>query len=404
MNIQSDYQPYQPRPSRRNLGFRGALLILIAGLIVGAISGGVAGGLIASSVIRQSTSVAIAANSTPPTTNLVPMVSASTASLTNSSSDSVVNAVKKVSNAVVTVVNTLPEQQNFDPFGFGFNTTQPTATGSGVIISPGGYIVTNNHVIDGYQSLQVIFADGSTSPAKLIGADQYADLAVLKVDGNMPGVAQLGDSDNLQIGENVIAIGSALGDYKNTVTEGVLSAKNRSLDTGNGYSLENLLQTDAAINHGNSGGPLVNLSGQVIGINTAIVRSTAMGDVAEGLGFSIPARTVSDITSQLIGKGYVDRPYLGISWQAINPETARANGLPMDWGVYVQQVEANSAAAQAGLRHGDIITAIGSDKIDSNSSFFNILNRHQIGEQAALTVWRNGSTVTLTVTLQSRPH
>jgi 2-alkenal reductase len=401
MNIQSDYQPYQayqPQPSRRSLGLRGATLILIIGLIIGAIGGGVAGGLVATNALRQSVPIAITSN----TASLIP-VAASSSNLTTSTGDALVQAVKKTSPAVVTVVNTMPEQQNYDFFGF--SQTTPTATGSGVIISPDGYIVTNNHVIDGFQSLQVIYADGSKADAKLIGADQYADLAVLKVDGNVPGVAQLGDSNNLQIGETVIAIGSALGDFKNTVTSGVVSALNRSLDTGNGYSLENLIQTDAAINHGNSGGPLVNLAGQVVGINTAIVRGSSFnGDIAEGLGFSIPSRTVSDITSQLISKGYIDRPYLGVRWQMITPEIAQANNLPMQWGIYIQQVEANTSATQAGLKRGDIITAIGSDQINGDSPFFNVLNRHAVGETTTLTIWRAGQTQTLNLTLQSRPR
>ncbi len=400
MDIQTAYQPYQPQPPRRGLGFRGAVLILITGLIFGAIGGGVAGGLVAVNAIHQAAPASVAASSSVP--NSVPIVSAASNSPVMAG-DELVAAVKKVSPAVVTVVNTLPEQQSYDFFGFSQST--PTATGSGVIISPDGYIVTNNHVIDGYQSLQVIYADGSQVDAKLVGADQYADLAVIKVSGNVPGVAQLGNSDNLQIGESVIAIGSALGDFKNTVTSGVVSALNRSLDTGNGYSLESLIQTDAAINHGNSGGPLVNLAGQVIGINTAIVRSTGLSsDVAEGLGFTIPSRTVSDITSQLISQGYVDRPYLGIRWQMITPEIAKANSLPMDWGIYIQQVEANTSANQAGLKHGDIITAIGSDQIDGSSAFFNLLNRHKVGETTTLTVWRNGSQLTLNTTLQSQPH
>ncbi|HZY44251.1 MAG TPA: trypsin-like peptidase domain-containing protein [Anaerolineae bacterium] len=403
MDLQTPYQPYPSYPSqppRRGLGFRGAVLILIAGMILGAIGGGVAGGLVAVNAIHQAAPASVAASSSA--SNSVPIVSAATNSLVTAG-DELVAAVKKVSPAVVTVVNTMPNQQSYDFFGF--SQTTPTATGSGVIISPDGYIVTNNHVIDGYQSLQVIYADGRTVDAKLIGTDQYADLAVIKVSGNVPAVAQLGDSDNLQIGESVIAIGSALGDFKNTVTSGVVSALNRSLDTGNGYSLESLIQTDAAINHGNSGGPLVNLAGQVIGINTAIVRSTGLsGDLAEGLGFTIPSRTVSDITSQLISQGYVDRPFLGIRWQMITPEIAKANSLPMAWGIYIQQVDANTSADQAGLKHGDILTAIGSDNIDGSSAFFNILNRHKVGEVVALTLWRNSSNLTLNVTLQSRPH
>ncbi|MFN8595109.1 MAG: trypsin-like peptidase domain-containing protein [Anaerolineae bacterium] len=409
-----DYQTYtyyqptpQPpaRPPRRGLGFTGALVILIIGLVLGAVGGGVAGGMVATNAIRtelatKATSVASAstASSGSTTPAAVPVVS-----ITGDTNSAAIQAVQKARPAVVTVINQLPPQRSFGFFGD--SVTNPTASGSGVIISPQGYIVTNNHVVDGNVSLQVIYSDGTQVPAKLIGADKYADLAVIKVDGAVPAVAQLGDSGKLQIGETVIAIGSALGDFKNTVTQGVVSAVGRSLDTGDGFSLENMIQTDAAINHGNSGGPLVNLAGQVIGINTAIVRGSGLsGDVAEGLGFSIPSSTVSDITSQLIAKGYVDRPFLGISYQTITPEIAKANGLPMDWGIYVQRVEADTAADQAGLRAGDIITKIGNDEINGDNSFTNVLLRHKVGEETPLTVWRDGQTITLQSVLQSRPH
>ena len=202
-----------------------------------------------------------------------------------------------------------------------------------------------------------------------------------------------------------MAIGSALGDFKNTVTAGVVSAVGRSLDTGKGYSLENMIQTDAAINHGNSGGPLINMAGQVIGVNTAIVRGDgASGDVAEGLGFTIPSRIVSDVTSQLIAKGYVDRPYLGIDYQMITPQIAQANGLPMEWGVYVQSVGRDSAADRAGVKSGDILTAIGGDPIGADLSFVNALMRHTVDEQTTLSIWRDGQTLTLNVTLRGQPR
>ena len=404
------YSPYynpHPQPPRRGISFAGVIVILVIGLILGAIGGGAIGGVVATNAIRSELATKTAASNVVPSvvSNVVPNVVsiAPAASVSTDTNSATIQAVQKVQSAVVTVINTLP-QQRVRGF-FGYSVTQPTASGSGVIISPQGYIVTNNHVIDGNESLQVIYADGSKVPAKLVGADQYADLAVIKVEGSVPAVAQLGNSDKLQIGETVIAIGSALGDFKNTVTAGVVSAVDRSLDTGDGFSLEKLIQTDAAINHGNSGGPLVNLVGQVIGINTAIVRGSGLGgDVAEGLGFSIPSSTVSDVTSQLISKGYVDRPYLGVRWQMITPEIARANGLPMEWGLYVQNVEASSAAEHSGLQSNDIITKIGNDEINGDNSFFNVLNRHAVGEATTLTVYRDGQTLTLNVTLQSTPH
>ena len=172
----------------------------------------------------------------------------------------------------------------------------------------------------------------------IVGTDLYSDIAVLKTDGKVPAVARLGNSDVLKPGESVIAIGSPLGNFKNTVTVGVVSATGRSIDTGNGYQIEDLIQTDAAINHGNSGGPLVNLAGEVIGINTLIVRNTGSGDVAEGLGFAIPVNTAQAVAQQIIQKGYFARPYMGISFQPINPDIAARYNLPAQWGVYITKV------------------------------------------------------------------
>ena len=396
----------QPRAQsaapRRGLGLMGAIAILIIGLVLGALGGGVAGGLVATNAIRAELASKPLITTSATSTAAVPV--APVAASITSESNAAVQAVQKVQSAVVTVINTMPPQRTFGFFGQS-GTQQPTASGSGLIISPQGYIVTNNHVVDGYQTLEVIYADGSRVPAKLVGTDQYADVAVIKVDGSVPAVAQLGDSNNVRIGETVIAIGSALGDFKNTVTEGIISAVGRSLDTGDGFSMENMLQTDAAINHGNSGGPLVNLAGQVIGINTAIVRGSAFsGDIAEGLGFSIPSNTVSDVASQLISKGYVDRPFLGIQWQAITPEIAKANGLPMEWGVYVQTVQASTAADKAGLHTGDIVTQIGDYAISDTNTFSTVLNKYKVGDTVTLKVWRDGQTLDLQATFVSRPR
>jgi S1-C subfamily serine protease len=382
---------------RRGRGSFGLVTLLIVGLLLGAVIGGVTGGLVARNALQSQATPGAARP------GLIPVVSAASARAASDSNQAVVTAVKRVGPAVVTVVNTMPQQRVFGFFGD--SVQQPKGSGSGVIISPQGYIVTNNHVVENYQTLQVIFADGTSVPADLVGTDQFADLAVIKVSGAVPAVAELGDSDKLQIGEAVIAIGSPLGDFKNTVTFGVISGLGRSLGIEEGSTYEKMIQTDAAINQGNSGGPLVNLAGQVVGINTVIVRGNSSSSaVAEGLGFSIPARTVSDITSQLISQGYVDRPYMGIRWQLITPEIAQANGLPMQWGSYVEVVAANSTAAQAGVQPGDIITSIGSEALSDESGFANLLNHHTVGENVAIEVWRNGQTLTLNATLQSRPR
>ncbi len=219
----------------------------------------------------------------------------------------------------------------------------------------------------------------------------------------MPAIAALGNSDTLKPGESVIAIGSPLGDFKNTVTGGVVSATGRSIDTGQGYSLENLIQTDAAINHGNSGGPLVNLAGQVIGINTLIVRSSgSSGDVAEGLGFAIPANTVQAEASQLIATGKVVRPSLGINYEWITPDLASAYNLPVQWGVYISQLSQNGPAAQAGLSRGDIIYKIGETTLDDSHPYMNTLFHYKPGQTIPLGVRRGSQDLTVQVTLSDR--
>ncbi len=264
---------------------------------------------------------------------------------------SIVDAVQQVGPAVVTVTGTIPGQMSF--FG---RSSDATVSGSGIFISDQGYILTNNHVIEGAQDIQVILSGGEQYSASLVGTDQYSDIAILKTDANVPAVASLGNSDILSPGESVIAIGSPLGEFVNTVTVGVVSATGRSIDTGSGYQIENLIQTDAAINQGNSGGPLVNLAGQVIGINTLIVRDSNSGTVAEGLGFAIPINTAQAVASQIIQYGHLSRPYIGITFQSVTPEIAMAYHLPVQWGVYITRVTSDSPASMAGLKVGDIIT------------------------------------------------
>jgi serine protease Do len=208
----------------------------------------------------------------------------------------------------------------------------------------------------------------------------------------------------LNPGESVIAIGSPLGNFKNTVTVGVVSAMGRSIDTGNGYQIEDLIQTDAAINHGNSGGPLVNLAGEVIGINTLIVRNTGSGDVAEGLGFAIPVNTAQAVAQQIIQKGYFARPYLGISFQPINPDIALRYNLPSQWGVYITRVSSGSPASQAGLQEGDIITKVGDVTLDETHSYVNTLFTFKPGDQINLEVVRGNDTLQVQVTLGEAQH
>ena len=306
----------------------------------------------------------------------------------------ITQAVQNTGPAVVTVVGTISGQMTFfGPIG------DQTVSGSGVFISGKGYILTNNHVVEGVKDVMVVLSDGSQKKATIVGTDLYADLAVLKVEGQVPAVAVLGNSDILKPGETVIAIGSPLGDFKNTVTVGVVSATGRSIDTGQGYQIEDLIQTDAAINQGNSGGPLVNLAGEVIGINTLVVRNSGSGTVAEGLGFAIPVNTARAVAEQIMQKGYFSRPYMGIRWQSITPYIAARFHLPVDWGAYVTDVQANSPAREAGLQPDDIIIRIGDVTIDETHSYINTLFLYKPGEQITVEVLRNGKKIQFQVTL-----
>ncbi|MCL4562198.1 MAG: trypsin-like peptidase domain-containing protein [Chloroflexi bacterium] len=367
-------------------------ILLVAG--VSALAGVLSGGLAVYTAMRSS----LHPGATPLAPASAAPVRAPTQQVTTVDiNTAITQAVDETGPAVVTVVSTLPDQTTL--FGVA---PGGQSTGSGVIISEKGYVLTNNHVISGAQKVEVVLADGTTLSAKVVGTDQFSDLAVLLAEGvkDVPAVAVLGNSDNLKPGESVIAIGSPLGDFKNTVTAGVVSATGRSLDTGEGYQLEGMIQTDAAINHGNSGGPLVNLAGQVIGINTLIVRSSGTsGDVAEGLGFAIPANIARAVSDQIIAKGYVSRPYLGIQWQWITPNIAAAYNLPVEWGVYVGSVDTQSPAAEGGLRRGDIIAQIGTVTLDDSHPYINALFNYSPGDKIELVVWRGQDKIKLQVTL-----
>ena len=245
----------------------------------------------------------------------------------------------------------------------------------------------------------MIFNDGSHQSAELISRDIFADLAVLKIDGPVPAVARLGNSDNLNPGETVIAIGSPLGTFRNSVTVGVISATGRSIDTDYGYTMEEMIQTDAAINQGNSGGPLVNLAGEVIGINTLVIRGSGTSTTAEALGFAVPSSTAQMISQQIINQGYFARPYVGINYESISPRIASFYNLPTDWGVYITEVGRNSPASNAGLRQGDIITKIGSIAINEQNTYVNTLFNFNANETIIIEVVRGNDLLTMEITL-----
>ena len=367
------------------------ILLVMAVASFSALTGALAGGAVVYRTLQKGSG-----NLFRPVQEILP-ANNSNQTLTLSTTDvetSITQSVQKVGPAVVTVVGTIPGQNTF--FG---PTGDQMVSGTGFFITDQGYLLTNNHVVEGTKEVNIVLSDGTEQTATIVGTDIYSDIAVLKTDGNVPAVAKLGNSDVLQPGESVIAIGSPLGNFKNTVTVGVVSATGRSIDTGNNYQIEDLIQTDAAINHGNSGGPLVNLVGEVVGINTLVVRNTNSGDVAEGLGFAIPVNTAQAVAQQIIEKGYFARPYMGISFQPINPEIASIYNLPAQWGVYITRVAQNSPAQQAGLQEGDIITKIGEIALDETHSYVNTLFAFQPGDQIRLDIVRGNETMQVEVTL-----
>ena len=372
------------------------LLVVIVAAAAG-LGGALVGGAAVYRLAQARNSLPAAVQQVLPASNTDPF---QTFTLNNTDiQTSVTRAVKRVGPAVVTVVGTVPGSTSF----FGQSPDQ-TVSGSGFFLSEQGYLVTNNHVVEGAQDLNVILSNGAQEKASLVGRDPYNDIAVLKVDGSVPAVAPLGNSDLLNPGETAIAIGSPLGDFKNTVTQGVISATGRSIDTGNGYQMEGMLQTDAAINPGNSGGPLVNLAGEVVGVNTLIVRGSGSGAVAEGLGFAIPINTAQAVATQIIHRGYFAHPYLGITYQPIAPDIASNYNLPVQWGAYVTHVAGNSPASQAGLQQGDIITKVGDTGLDQQHSYLNALFSYKPGDVVGLTIIRGGQTLELKVTLGEAPR
>jgi 2-alkenal reductase len=326
--------------------------------------------------------------------------------------------VKVAGPAVVTVLNHLaPTSGSGTGTGrFGGVPQQQEAeeaSGSGVIIDKNGDIVTNDHVVEGEQSLEVIFYN-TTDPvsATLVGTDAYSDLAVIHVNAAVPGVASFGNSDSLEVGQPVVAIGSPLGEFQNTVTEGIVSALHRSIDdteTGGtaSTSLQNLIQTDAAINHGNSGGPLLDLNGNVVGINVAVVRGdgTVGSDVAEGLGFAIPSNLAKQITQQLITSGSIQRPYIGITYESLDAAAAAQLGINQTTGVYVSEVASGSPAEKAGIKANSIITKIDGTTIDQTKTLVDLLSNHKPGDTITLSVIDPGASTehNVTLTLGVRP-
>lgn len=335
-----------------------------------------------------------------------------------SSEGDIVRGIAKDVGAAVVSINVTAQTTTQNYFGL-TQTGQVEGAGTGVIINTDGTIITNRHVVPaGTTKVTVTLSDGTTlDNVDVIGrtADNDAlDVAFLKIKdtkGEKLTAAKLGDSSKVQVGDKVVAIGNALGQFQNTVTTGIISGYGRSIQAGDqsgstSETLQNLFQTDAAINEGNSGGPLVNLAGEVIGINTAI----AAGNNAQNVGFALPINDLQGLITSVLKTGKLERPYLGVRYVAITDDVAYEYNLSVKRGAYIfapnrqeASVVAGSPADKAGVQDKDIITQIDDTKLDEKSSLISVLGRKSVGDKAVLHILRDGKELTLTATLAAAP-
>lgn len=322
-------------------------------------------------------------------------------------SDTSVYAANKILPSIVGIKVEYNVNSLVSMFGKQTQNSTATASGSGIIISEDGYILTNNHIVSSSSSESyyevseatkvtvTLFNDKTEYEAKIIGKDEQTDLAVIKIEKTGLSKAEFADSDSVKVGEFAMAVGNPLG-MQSSITCGVISAVNREVTDSDGKKFT-LIQTDAAINSGNSGGALVNSEGKVIGINTLKLSGTGI----EGMGFAIPINSTTDITSQLIQYSKVKRPYIGISGMDLDEKTAKANNLVQ--GIYVKSIEDFSAAEKAEVKVGDVIIEADGKKITTMDELNEIKNTHKIGDEMKIKVNRNGQEKELTLTLGEQP-
>ena len=321
----------------------------------------------------------------------------------------VIDVAQKVSPSVVSITSKTVTRSFFG------GVQQAEGAGTGMIVTSDGLILTNRHVVeDTAANYTVITSDGKSYPAKVLTRDTVNDVAFVRITASNLSVVELGDSGSVKVGQRVVAIGNALGQFQNSVTDGIISGLSRGVVAGDGSGtasstsseqLQNLLQTDAAINPGNSGGPLVNLDGQVVGINTAIA-----GQGAQNIGFAIPINEVKPLVASVKSSGKIVRPYLGVRYQAIDKQVATQNNLSVTQGAWVQAADtqnpgvvAGSPAEKAGIKDGDILTKIGSDTIDATHSLQSLIGKHKVGDKVTVGLLRDGKNQGVDVTLEAAP-
>jgi S1-C subfamily serine protease len=409
-------QPQQPQDQPRKKGFfrssfgsalLGGLVVAVVGtvlLLTGAVKSKGGG----TTTIEQSTSA--------------PIASTSSGGEGEDNGNTVDEIYKNDGDGVAFIESTIPAEESaesFNPFGEPESQGGGTATGSGIVIDDKGHILTNNHVIEGADKIEVKIGESDHQyTAKVVGTDPASDLALIQVEAPSKELdpLTLGDSSKMEVGDPVVAIGNPFG-LDRTVTSGIVSALQRQIQAPNGFSIDNVIQTDAAINPGNSGGPLINGNGEVIGINSQI-ETGGGNDGNVGIGFAIPINTAKEVIHELETKGSVEHAYLGISGGTITPELAKTFNLPVKEGVLIQTVEKGGPSDKAGLEGGstpvtveggevivggDIVTEAEGKKITNMEQIIELVNQKKPGDEVTLKYLRDGKEKTATVTLGTRP-
>lgn len=362
---------------------KGTTFIIFVMFLIGALIGGSLGSLITFKYIKSNFYI-------PNTQNPTKIQYLNVSDVIKVEESQIINVSEKVSPAVVRISTT----QIVEDFFFTYETP---GLGSGFIISPDGLIVTNNHVISGAKKITVTLSDGTEYDGFVVGTDPSSDVALLRINAKDLPYLTFTDSSMLKVGQTVIAIGNPYG-FDHTVTTGVISALERTLTFEDGTTLVGVIQTDAAINPGNSGGPLLNLSGEVVGMNTAIYAA------GQGIGFAVSSNTIQKVISDLQIYGKVKWPFLGISGVSITDEIAKRNNLPVNKGILVVQVFSGTSASEAGLKPFDIITKFDGKDVTSVQELTKYIRQRNIGDKVKVEIIRNGKKIELEVTLKERPQ
>ena len=373
-------EPEQPKPRKKKGGKLVALCLVCA--IIGGIAGGAGVGAATGAFAQDKTTI-YEGTRTPTVVNV-----------SNVTGKDLLTAPEIYATYVGSTVGITTEITTTNVWG---QPVSQAAAGSGFVITSDGYILTNYHVIEDADSIQVAFVDGTTYDATLVGGESENDIAVLKIDATGLTPVIIGDSDNVKVGEQVVAIGNPLGELTFSMTSGIVSAKDRSITMENG-NVMNMIQTDTAINNGNSGGPLFDMYGKVIGITSAKLSGSSSSEATiEGLGFAIPINDIKDMVTDIMENGYVTgKPYMGVTVSTVPESISQRYG--MSQGALVESVDEDSCAAKAGLQKGDIITTIDGKTVISSAELVEAKKTYKAGDTVTLEVERNGEKLELSLT------